>query len=141
MTMMKSYSELIKLPTYKDRFEYLYLGGKVGSETFGSDRYLNQFFYVTEAWKEARRKAIIRDNGCDMALQGEDISASFIVHHINPITLEMILNRDPMVLDLENLITVTDSTHRGIHYGTNNLMVLERSPRSQGDTCLWKRKE
>lgn len=134
---IKTYSELITLPTYKERFNYLKLSGVVGKETFGHARYLNQIFYKSPEWKAFRRTIIIRDNGCDLGCEGYDIFGSVIIHHINPITKEDILNRSPKLLDPENAITTIDITHKAIHYGDENLLMTAPIERRKGDTCLW----
>lgn len=140
-TTIKTYSELIKLDTFEERFNYLSLKGRVGQETFGYDRYLNQVFYRSKEWKRFRNEIIIRDNGCDLALEGHDIYSNIIIHHINPITLRDIDDRSYSLFDPENVVCVTHNTHNAIHYGDINLLVTEPITRSPGDTCLWKRKE
>jgi len=138
---MKRYRELILLPTLDERFEYLKIGQKVGEETFGFDRYLNQTFYESREWRNLRNYVIARDGGNDMALNGNDIQGLIVVHHINPITVEEIKAHDPKVLDPDNLVCVADKTHKAIHYGDKKLlqagMVIERTP---FDTCPWKQR-
>lgn len=137
---MKRYSELILLPTFEERYDYLKLNGVVGSPTFGHERYLNQRFYASQEWKRARREAIIRDEACDLAIAGRDIFDKVIVHHIQPVTSEMILNRDPLLLDLDNLVCVSDSTHNAITYGDPSLLSISTMvERFSGDTCPWKK--
>lgn len=135
----KSYSELLQMDTMQDRYEYLRMHGLVSDPTFGSKRYLNQRFYQSPEWKETRRDVIIRDNSCDLAIPEYQIYKSAIVHHINPITIDDLLDRNwDKLLNPENLITVSYSTHQAIHYGSNNLLpntLIERTP---GDTCPWK---
>lgn len=137
--MNKSYSELIKIKNYYDRFEYLNLHGLVGETTFNSKRYLNQRLYRSQAWKKIRNQVIIRDNGCDLASDGFYITdnAKAIVHHINPITIEDLINNNPIVYDLENLILVSHNTHQAIHYGNRSLLQVEFKERTEGDTKLW----
>lgn len=136
---IKTYSELIKLPTFVERYRYLRLGGKIGEETFGFERYLNQLFYRDPHWRSIRDLVIIRDNGCDLACEGYDIVGNILVHHINPITAEDILHRDPKVFDPENLITTVLNTHNAIHYGDESLLITEPIERMPNDTCPWKR--
>lgn len=137
--MMKTYSELKDLPSFIDRFQYLKLHGIVGAETFGLDRYLNQVFYRSKEWKEIRRKVIIRDNGCDLGIPDREIvkGDTLMIHHINPITLDDIIRRDPKLFDLDNLICCSEKTHRAIHYGDENLVVMDVQERRAGDTCPW----
>lgn len=135
---IKTYSELIAIPTYKDRFEYLKLGGVVGRDTFGYDRYLNQIFYNSPEWRRFRRDIIIRDNGCDLACEGYDIRGRIILHHINPITYEDLINRSSILFDLENIVCVSHNTHNAIHYGDANLLTTDPIERTANDTCPWK---
>lgn len=138
--MIRTYSELITIPTFIDRFRYLQLGGKVGAETFGYDRYLNQILYRTIEWKRFRYKIIVRDNGCDLACEGYDIvGQKILVHHINPITVEDVLRRDPKVFDPENTISTILNTHNAIHYGDEDLLLTEPIERKPYDTCPWRR--
>lgn len=135
---IRTYSEMITLKTYEERFDYLKIGGRVGLETFGYDRYLNQILYNTKQWKKFRREIIIRDNACDLACEGYEINYRILVHHINPITVEDIINRNPMIFDPENAITTTHRTHNAIHYGDKNLLVLQPMERTPNDTCPWR---
>jgi len=135
-TYSRCYSELVSFKTFEERFEYLKLDGIVGNETFGYDRYLNQLLYKSSDWKKIRNEVIARDNGCDLGIDGHEIFISPLVHHINPITIEDIKNRNPIIFDSENLITTILSTHNAIHYGyklSNNIQ--NRVP---NDTCPWK---
>ena len=138
--MIKSYYELSQLSTYEERLHYLQIFGKVGEDTFGFDRYMNQAFYRSREWKDLRNKIFIRDNGCDLGVKGYDIldRRSIIIHHINPITIEDIKNGSRNLLDPNNLITVASWTHNLIHFGTGNEIkaTLTRSP---NDTCPWKK--
>lgn len=138
-TKIKSYSELIKLPTFLERFNYLKIGGAVGKMTFGHDRYLNQVLYSSDEWKRFRRDIILRDNGCDLACEDREIYERAIVHHINPITIEDVLRRDPMIFDPENVVTTWLRTHNAIHYGDESLLYLDPVERTINDTCPWRR--
>lgn len=135
--MKKSYEELISIPTFQERYEYLKMIEEIGAETFGYDRYLNQQLYRSPEWKEIRRRVLIRDNGCDLAMPGYLIGYRPIIHHINPITIEQIENRDPALFDLENLVLTCIDTHNAIHYGEVRDFSgpIERKP---NDTCPWR---
>lgn len=135
---MKSYSELIRIPSFEERFQYLRINGIVGEETFGCDRYLNQIFYKSEEWKRIRRRVIIRDNGCDLAWDEYEIKGIIIIHHINPITKEDILDRSSKLFDLENLICTSVNTHKAIHYGNEEMLPKKIVERTMNDTCPWK---
>lgn len=139
MGTVKCYSELIRLPTFKERFVYLQLNGAVGRETFGFDRYLNQAFYRSQEWKHIRNYVIARDNGCDLGIEGREIHTKVIIHHMNPILPEDILDRNDMILDPEFLITTIHETHQAIHYGDENLLMSEPVERFPGDTCPWRK--
>lgn len=138
---IKTYSELITLPTFIERFEYLKLGGTVGEETFGFDRYLNQTFYKTKEWLSVRNFVIVRDQGCDLGISDRQIpnGVKILVHHMNPITVEDILNRSKYLLDPEYLISTVKNTHDAIHYGDSSLLVSEPIERTLFDTCPWKK--
>lgn len=138
-TKRKSYSELKKLKTFEDRFNYLKLSGAVGAETFGYDRILNQTLYSSQKWKKVRDEVIIRDNGCDLGMEGRDIYSRAIVHHINPISVEDIVNRSDILFDPENLITTTHITHNAIHYSDESILMQEPIVRTPNDTCPWKK--
>lgn len=133
--MSLSYSELITIPTFEDRFEYLKQSSKVADETFGGHRWLNQRLYQSSKWKSVRDKVIIRDCGCDLAFPGYDIYGPIYIHHINPISKEDILNRSEKLFDLENLVTVSFNTHQAIHY--RNVLTCQLQARTEGDTKLW----
>ena len=135
--MFKTYSELIRFVSFKERFEYLKLNGTVGVETFGYDRYLNQALYRSYEWRKFRRDIIARDRGCDLGVDGFDIKSRLIVHHINPITLDQIEARDPMIFDPNNVICVSHNTHEAIHYGDESLLPKDPTIRFSGDTKLW----
>lgn len=140
MTMIfKSYSELILLPTFKERFRYLELGGKVGEETFGFQRWANQQLYHSSEWLRFRDDVIIRDNGCDLGVEGYEIAGAVLIHHLNPITYEDVVNRAPCVFDMDNVICTQLSTHNAIHYGDESLLIQMPTQRSRNDTCPWKR--
>ena len=137
---IRTYSELSKLKTFRERYEYLKLDGTVGEETFGFDRYINQMFYKSEEWKRIRNYVITRDNGCDLGIPDRKIVDSVIlVHHMNPITKEDIINKNEILLDPEYLITTIKSTHDAIHYGDEGLLAEDLVIRSKNDTCPWKR--
>lgn len=140
MKMIRTYSELSKLKTFKERYEYLRLDGIVGEDTFGFDRYLNQAFYKSKEWKDIRRQVIIRDSGCDLAVKDREIYGHIIIHHMNPIKQLDILNATEFLLDPEYLITTTLDTHNAIHYG-NDSLVTHTQPieRSKNDTCPWRK--
>ena len=136
--MLLSYSDLITLPTFTERSRYLKQSGIVGEETFGSHRYLNQAYYTSQEWKSVRNHVIIRDNGCDLGVEGYEIADRIYVHHINPITEEDILDRSPALFDTENLICVSFNTHQAIHYGDESLLpIISFNERTPGDTKLW----
>lgn len=137
--MCRCYSDLILLTTFKERYDYLRLGGTVGKETFGYDRYLNQILYTSVEWRNFRRQIIIRDNGCDLGCDGFELFSRIFVHHINPITAEDVINRSPIVFDPENVITTSHNTHQAIHYGDETLLPLLTVERSRYDTCPWKK--
>lgn len=139
-TNIRTYSELITIPTYADRFEYLKLKGSVGKDTFGYDRYLNQNLYQrSQRWKKARDIVIIRDNGCDLGIEGYNIYGKVIVHHMNIVTVDDILNDRDWIYDPEYLISTTHNTHNAIHYGDSDLLMKDPIVRTKNDTCPWKR--
>lgn len=140
---MKSYDELITLPSFEERFEYLKCPGKIGEETFGYDRWLNQTLYTSQQWRNFRNRIIVRDDGCDMALANHTIPHGeiIIIHHINPITIEDIVNRSPKVFDENNVVCVRHSTHEAIHYGdlsTTGRLTGLKDERFQNDMFPWK---
>ena len=135
---IRTYSELILLPTFEERFEYLRLGGKVGEETFGCDRYLNQILYTSPEWRSLRDKIIIRDNGCDLAIDGREIYGKIMVHHMNEITVEDVLRRSEFIFNPEYLISTTMNTHNAIHYGNSELLYKDPIIRTKNDTCPWR---
>lgn len=141
MKMIRTYTELSKIKTFEERFEYLKLDGKVGFETFGYDRYLNQTFYRDPEWLEARDRTIVRDMGCDLGCPDREIpdGVKILVHHMNPITKEQILSRDPILFDEEYLITTIKLTHDAIHYSDDSILMRAPVERKPNDTCPWKR--
>ena len=139
MNNIRTYSELIKLPTFKERFNYLKLDGLVGKETFGYDRYINQQLYQhNPRWKKVRDTVIIRDNGCDLGVEGFEIFGKIIVHHMNPITMDDILNDRDWIYDPEFLICTVHNTHNAIHYGDERQLMTAPIVRTKNDTCPWK---
>jgi hypothetical protein len=139
--IIRTYSELITIPTFEARYEYLRLGGRVGEETFGFDRYLNQMFYRTDEWRKIRDYVILRDRGCDLAFEECEIAEGvrILVHHMNPISAEDIIHRSEFLLDPEYLITTIKNTHDAIHYGDSSLLATAPIGRSKNDTCPWRR--
>ena len=129
----------MKLSTFEERFEYLKIGGKVGEETFGFDRYINQILYKTPEWESVRNVVILRDGGCDLGVEGYDIVGKVLVHHMNPITVDDIVNRLDYVLDPEYLISSSMMTHNAIHYGNENLLSQSPIERTKNDTCPWRK--
>ena len=139
-TTIKTYAELSRLTTFEDRFNYLKLNGQVGGDTFGFDRIFNQRFYKSREWKAVRDFVIIRDNGCDLGIEGREIyGRNIIIHHMNPISLDDIENHSDFLLNPEYLITTVHNTHNAIHYGDIDLLITAPIERSKNDTCPWKR--
>lgn len=137
---MKTYSELIQLSTFEDRFNYLKLRGNVGEDTFGFERYLNQKFYKSKEWKHIRDIVILRDQGCDLACLGHDIYGKVIIHHMNPITINDLETNSDIVLNPEYLICVSQETHNALHYGDgSNLHKYDYEDRKPNDTSPWRR--
>lgn len=139
MMSIRTYSELKSLPTFEERFRYLKLDGVVGKETFGFKRWLNQKFYHSDRWLNFRDKIIIRDNGCDLGVNGLKIYGLIIIHHLNPITYDDILNHNPCIFDPENAICTRLRTHNAIHYGDESLLITEPVQRRLNDTCPWRK--
>lgn len=137
--MVKSYTEMMKFDNFMDRFRYLKLSGKVGDETFGFDRYLNQIFYRSKEWKKLRDFVIVRDAGCDLAIDDREILGKIEVHHMNPITEQDIMDRSDYLLDPEFLISTSSLTHKALHYGDESILSGDIILRSPNDTCPWKR--
>lgn len=136
---IKTYSELITLPTFEERYRYLRLQGKVGADTFGFDRYLNQILYRSQRWKRVRDSIILRDNACDLGIEDREIFGKLIVHHMNPITIKDIEKESDFLFNPEYLICTTHNTHNAIHYGDESLLITAPIERSRNDTCPWKR--
>ena len=135
---IKTYSDLIQIPSFIERYRYLRLGGKAGEITFGNERYLNQRLYRSPEWKRFRRDIIIRDNGYDLGMEGYSIQGKIIIHHINPITIEDLEQHNPIILDPENAISTIDLTHKAIHYGDESILTLDPVVRKPFDTCPWR---
>lgn len=138
MKIIRSYSELRRITTFEERYKYLQLGGIVGKDTFGFDRYLNQIFYRSQKWRSIRDQVIIRDNGCDLGVEGYDIYGRILIHHMNPITLEDIERESDFLLNSEYLICTTHNTHNAIHYGDEKLLTTAPIERTKNDTCPWR---
>lgn len=136
--MIRTYSELCQIPSYKERFVYLKLDGVVGKATFGSKRYLNQKFYTSDEWKRVRDIVIVRDLGCDLGFPGYDIYGQIQVHHMNPMIVEDVIGHSSEILNPEFLICTSYQTHKAIHYGTEEMLVLPPVERTKNDTCPWK---
>lgn len=136
---IRTYSELILLPTFKERYEYLKLGGKVGEETFGFDRYLNQKFYKSKEWRDIRDYVILRDNACDLGIEDREIHSRIIIHHMNPITKYDIVNQTEFLTNPEYMICTLKRTHDAIHYGDDGILFSDVVIRTKNDTCPWRR--
>ena len=136
---IRTYSELILLPTFKERYEYLKLGGKVGEETFGFDRYLNQKFYKSKEWMDIRDYVILRDNACDLGIEDREIHSRIIIHHMNPITKYDIINQTEFLTNPEYMICTLKRTHDAIHYGDDGILFGDVVIRTKNDTCPWRR--
>lgn len=139
MTNTRSYLEVLQYDTYEERFNYLKLGGQVAKETFGSNRKLNQILYKDQEWRKTRDDIILRDGGCDLGIPGREIFGPISVHHINPITVEDVINRAPKVFDHNNLICTSDLTHKAIHYSDEHILITDPVVRTKNDTCPWKK--
>ena len=141
MKIIRTYSELVTLPTFDERFEYLRLDGRIGEQTFGFDRYLNQLFYKDKEWLSIRDEVIVRDQGCDLGIEEFELSKGqrILIHHMNPLTKEDIIRRTKFLLDPEYLITTCHRTHTAIHYGDANLLPSKPIVRTKNDTCPWRR--
>lgn len=135
--LIRTYSRLRRFDTFLERYRYLSLRGKVGESTFGFDRHVNQAFYRSTEWRQTRDRIIVRDNGCDLGVEGYEIHSGLHIHHLNPITLQQIEAGDPCLFDPENLITVTQNTHNAIHYGDERMLPRPLVERRPGDTKLW----
>lgn len=138
--MIRTYSDLFRLNSFEERYQYLKLNGAVGEETFGFDRFINQNFYKLPEWKAVRDFVIVRDNGCDLGIEGYEIRGKIFIHHMNPILPKDIETRSEFLLDPEYLISTTHSTHNAIHYGDESLLIQAPIERSKNDTCPWRHK-
>lgn len=136
--MIRTYSELITLPTFEERFQYLQLNGTVCEETFGFDRFINQWFYNSREWKFIRNFVIVRDKGCDLGVEGYEINGNILVHHMNPVSIDDIVGRSEFLLNPEYLITTVLNTHNAIHYGDKKILYKIPVERSKNDTCPWR---
>ena len=136
--MIRSYFDLIQIDSFIERYYYLRITGQVGESTFGVDRYINQMLYKSRKWRRTRDRIIIRDNACDLGVEGYELDNYIIVHHINPITLEDIEEERDIVFDPENLICCSRRTHEAIHFGDESILPKQYSPRRPNDTCLWR---
>lgn len=139
-SFIRTYEELITFPTFEERYDYLRLVGKVGEETFGYDRYMNQMFYRSKEWKRIRDVVILRDNGCDLGVEGYDICERAMIHHMNPISVDDIKHSSQFLMDPRFLITVSFNTHQAIHYGTRLNLITNPVERRPNDTCPWRAK-
>ena len=137
-TIIRTYSELITLSTFEDRYRYLQLNGAVGEDTFGFDRYINQQFYRSKEWQRIRDEVIIRDNACDLGMEGYEIHGRIYVHHMNPIMVRDIQSNSDYLMNPEFLICTTHRTHNAIHYGDENLLARAPIERTKNDTCPWR---
>lgn len=139
MIIYRSYHELIRLPTFQERFDFLKLGGVIGKSTFGFERQLNQALYSSYEWQRFRKDVIVRDNGCDLAMEGRDILGDrIIIHHINPLTVDDLRNRSSAIFDMDNVVCTSFNTHEAIHFGDASLLPKEHQERKPNDTCPWK---
>lgn len=136
--MIRCYNDLIQLKTFEERLRYLKINGKVGEETFGLDRYINQQLYKSQRWRSTRSKIIIRDDGCDLGIDGRQLEDYIVIHHMNPISLEDIEEERDIVYDPNYLICCSTRTHRAIHFGDENLLIRDPVIRRPNDTCLWR---
>ena len=136
--IFRTYTELNSMKTFDERFKYLYLGGHVGKETFGFDRWLNQRFYRSQEWKRIRDIVILRDYGCDLGVEGREIYGNPIIHHMNPISEKDLIERSDLLLNPEYLITVSHQTHNALHYGVRDSDIFFSKERTKNDTCPWK---
>jgi len=136
---IRNYTELSRLRTFQERFDYLVLNGVIFNQTFGDNRYLNQNFYRSREWRQARNRVIERDNACDLGIIGRDIRDKIYVHHMNPITIKQVLDRDPIILDTRYLISCSELVHKAIHFGDPALMILLPQERRPNDTSPWKK--
>lgn len=138
-TIIRTYTELMKLKTFEERYRYLKLVARVGEETFGFDRYLNQQFYHSQEWKSIRNEIIIRDSACDLGIIGREMSKGIIIHHMNPITKDDLVHQTDFLLNPDYLICTSKKTHSAIHYGDESLLFDSLTERTKDDTCPWRR--
>lgn len=138
-TIIRTYTELMKLKTFEERYRYLKLVARVGEETFGFDRYLNQQFYHSQEWKSIRNEIIIRDSACDLGIIGREMSKGIIIHHMNPITKDDLIHQTDFLLNPDYLICTSKKTHSAIHYGDDSLLFDGITERTKDDTCPWRR--
>ena len=138
MSIRRTYSELIMFSTFKERFEYLKLGGRVGEDTFGYDRYINQMFYRSVEWRNFRHSIIARDLGCDLGIPDQEIYGMIIIHHMNPITKDILIKHPEKALNSDEVVCVSDATHKALHYGDSSTLLFEPIIRRMNDTCPWK---
>lgn len=136
---MRTYSELIQIPTFEERYKYLRISGSVGADTFGFDRYLNQTFYKSAIWRRLRNQIIVRDNGCDLADLDHPIYGKIIIHHMNPVDTDDVIYQREILLNPDYLICVSHITHNAIHYGSEELLPSDLIERKPNDTCPWKK--
>ena len=137
-TFIRSYDELIQIPTFEERYEYLKLNGRIGEETFGFDRWLNQKFYQSDEWKRIRRDVILRDAGCDLGIKDREIIGRIYIHHMNPITVDDIILHSDYLLNPMYLVCTSKLTHDAIHYGDESLLQEDFKERKPYDTCPWR---
>lgn len=138
MTTNRTYKALSRLDSFEERLRYLELHGSVGIDTFGFDRVFNQLFYTSAEWRRVRREVIVRDNGCDLGVPGQEIQGRILIHHINPISMQDISESSEALFDLDNLVCVSHETHNAIHYGRENRRPSLPIERKKNDTCPWK---
>ena len=138
MSMIKCYSDLRQINSFIERYYYLRIKGKVGEDTFGSDRWINQNLYKSYRWRKTRRDIIIRDNACDLGIDGRELESHIVIHHINPLTIEDIEEERDIIFDPENLISCSPRTHEAIHFGDEDLLPKDYICRTKNDTCLWR---
>lgn len=137
--IVRTYTELITIPTFEERFEYLRLNGCIGEDTFGFDRYLNQLFYHSSLWRSKRDEIIIRDKACDLGIEGRDLIDNIVIHHMNPINIDDIISQTSYLLNPDYLICTSSRTHKAIHYGDKSKLVRDPIERHKFDTCPWKK--
>lgn len=137
--IIRRYSELVRIPTFEERYEYLRLSGAIGIDTFGFDRYLNQQFYHSKGWRSLRDWIIVRDGACDLAIPGRDVEKGIIIHHMNPVDMKDIIEVTEYLMNPDYLICTSDNTHKAIHYGTKDNLIRDPIKRTQFDTCPWRK--